>query len=42
MDFFPFKNEEFKEYCSIMNKIFEYNNYEKQNWGSFIREITKD
>ena len=36
------KNEEFKECCSIINKIFEYNNYEEGNWGSFIHEITKN
>ena len=36
------KNEEYKKCCNIMNKIFEYNNYEEENWGSFICEITKD
>ena len=36
------KNEEYKKCCNIMNKIFEYNNYEEENWGNFIYNITKD
>jgi hypothetical protein len=36
------KNKEYNECCNIMNKIFEYNNYEEQNWGDFISRITKD
>ena len=35
-------DDEYKDCCNIMNKIFEYNNYEERNWADLIRNITKD
>ena len=35
-------DDEYKDCCNIMNKIFEYNNYEEENWSDLIRNITKN
>ena len=36
------EDKEYKKCCDILNKIFEYNNYEEKNWGYIIEQITKD
>jgi len=36
------ENDEYKECCYILNKIFDYNDNDKKYWGDFISKITKD
>ena len=36
------EDEEYKKYFKIINKIFEYIDYEECNWNNLIRDITRD